>query len=240
MELLEELRELKAPNAVMETFDSFARAYGAISSCYAYLDVDGKKHAWSSTSADFRELYSAHEFDKADPEFRKDTRPFSSVGFRLSNGFPGLEGDREANRLYEEARAFGYTGELFVPDQSPEGLREFATINIITNIPYRRVANWMDSEGATLRLAAVSVLARMRDIRRNDAAPAFELSPREIEVLRLLSRGYRVAAIAGELDLSTKTVDFHISNARHRMKAKTRDHAVAIALSNGLLHPRSI
>ncbi len=240
MELIEALNESQTPAEAMQAFDSFARDFGADSTCYGYLDADGKKHAWSSTAADWRKQYSANRLDKADPEFRVETRPFSGMGFRMSDGFPGLERDEEANRLYAEARLYGFTGELFVPDQSPEGLRDFATINVLTSLPNRSLKKWIKNEGAKLRLAGVSVAARIRELRVSDTTPQLELSPREVEVLRLLSRGLRVARIAESMELSNKTVEFHISNARRRLNAKTRDQAMAIALSRGLLHMRTI
>ena len=240
MDLIEALNEAQTPAAAMRAFDSFAREFGADSTCYGYLDAEGKKHAWSSTAAAWRDRYSANGLDKADPEFRVETRPFSGTGFRMSDGFPGLERDEEANQLYSEARLYGFTGELFVPDQSPDGLRDFATINVLTSLPNRSLKKWIQNEGTKLRLAGISVAARIRELRVDDSTSQLELSPREIEVLQLLSRGLRVARIAEKLELSNKTVEFHISNARRRLNAKTRDQAIAIAVSRGLLHMRSI
>lgn len=48
------------------------------------------------------------------------------------------------------------------------------------------------------------------------------LSEREIEVLRLLAAGKRAEEIAGELDVSQKTIENHLSNITNKLGAKDR------------------
>jgi DNA-binding NarL/FixJ family response regulator len=56
------------------------------------------------------------------------------------------------------------------------------------------------------------------------------LSPREREVLDLLSKGLNGEEIAARLVLSPETVRTHVRNAMEKLEAKTRVHAVAIAI----------
>ena len=60
------------------------------------------------------------------------------------------------------------------------------------------------------------------------------LSRREVEVLRLLSRGYTNKRIAEELVLSTKTVARHISNIFGKIEVDNRSGATAYAFEHGL------
>ena len=57
-----------------------------------------------------------------------------------------------------------------------------------------------------------------------------ELSPREREVLDLLARGLNGAQAAQRLFLSPETVRSHVRNAMTKLEARTRVHAVALAL----------
>jgi DNA-binding NarL/FixJ family response regulator len=59
------------------------------------------------------------------------------------------------------------------------------------------------------------------------------LSPREREVLALLSRGLSGEEAARELYLSSETVRTHVRNAMTKLGASTRVHAVALALQRG-------
>jgi DNA-binding CsgD family transcriptional regulator len=67
----------------------------------------------------------------------------------------------------------------------------------------------------------------------NDAEP--HLTAREIECLSALADGLSSEAIASHLQISIPTVAMHLTNARHKLNAKSREHAVAIALRTGLL-----
>ena len=61
------------------------------------------------------------------------------------------------------------------------------------------------------------------------------LSPREREVMALLARGLKGPQIAERLGISPDTVRTHIENAMQRLEARTRVHAIAIALQHGLI-----
>jgi DNA-binding NarL/FixJ family response regulator len=61
------------------------------------------------------------------------------------------------------------------------------------------------------------------------------LTPREREVLRLLSDGHANDAIGAQLGISTETVRTHIRKAMAKLDADTRTHAVATALRQSLI-----
>jgi DNA-binding NarL/FixJ family response regulator len=59
------------------------------------------------------------------------------------------------------------------------------------------------------------------------------LSPREREILGLLSQGLSGEQAADKLFLSSETVRTHVRNAMSKLNASTRVHAVALALQRG-------
>lgn len=65
--------------------------------------------------------------------------------------------------------------------------------------------------------------------------PEDELSPREMEILLLLSEGLKNAAIAKELYISEATVRFHVGNILRKLGAANRAQSVRIALERGLI-----
>ena len=62
-----------------------------------------------------------------------------------------------------------------------------------------------------------------------------DLTPRELDVLRLIRDGHRNKQIADQLSISETTVNFHIKNIVEKLQANDRTHAVTIALRRGLL-----
>jgi DNA-binding CsgD family transcriptional regulator len=64
-----------------------------------------------------------------------------------------------------------------------------------------------------------------------------EITEREQEILRLVAMGEPVEEIADRLFLSPHTVRTHIRNARLKLGAKSRAHAIALAFGAGLFGP---
>lgn len=62
-----------------------------------------------------------------------------------------------------------------------------------------------------------------------------DLTPRELEVLQLVSEGCKNKLIADRLSISENTVHFHIKNIIDKLGANDRTHALTIAVRRGLL-----
>lgn len=61
------------------------------------------------------------------------------------------------------------------------------------------------------------------------------LTPREVEVLRLLADGLANKEIAGRLAISDHTVKFHVAAILNKLHAASRAEAVAIGMRAGLI-----
>jgi DNA-binding NarL/FixJ family response regulator len=86
------------------------------------------------------------------------------------------------------------------------------------------------------QLGAAPDLARLEAIAHGDAATrAHGLTARELEVLRLLATGTTNRVIAGELFVTVKTVDRHVSNIFTKLGVSSRAAATAYAYRHRLL-----
>jgi DNA-binding NarL/FixJ family response regulator len=74
-----------------------------------------------------------------------------------------------------------------------------------------------------------------RDVLTPHGLNASGLTPREIDVLRLMADGLDTNEIAGELCYSERTVKNVIYGVTHRLKLRNRSHAVAYALRSGMI-----
>ena len=63
-----------------------------------------------------------------------------------------------------------------------------------------------------------------------------QLSPRELDILRLLCDGHSYKTAAGALSISTDTVRFHIRNVYRKLHVHSKSEAVLRALRSGLFH----
>ena len=61
------------------------------------------------------------------------------------------------------------------------------------------------------------------------------LTPREIEVLRLIAAGKANKLVASDLSITEETVKGHVKNILSKLGASDRTHAVTIALKRGII-----
>jgi two-component system, NarL family, response regulator NreC len=67
------------------------------------------------------------------------------------------------------------------------------------------------------------------------AGPPDDLTPRELEVLRLIALGHTNVEIGGQLFLSVRTVESHRAHIQEKLRRSTRAELVRYALGHGLL-----
>jgi DNA-binding NarL/FixJ family response regulator len=87
--------------------------------------------------------------------------------------------------------------------------------------------------------AAVQALVRdyLERASRGEAAPEDPLSPRELEVVKLIAEGLTSEEIAEQLFISKKTVDRHRANVLEKLGMRNRVELTRYAIRRGLVTP---
>ena len=87
--------------------------------------------------------------------------------------------------------------------------------------------------------AAVQALVRdyLDRASRGEETPEDPLSPRELEVVKLIAEGYTSEEIAGQLFISKKTVDRHRANMLEKLGMRNRVELTRYAIRRGLVEP---
>jgi DNA-binding CsgD family transcriptional regulator len=147
-----------------------------------------------------------------------------------------------APTLVRKAREFGFATGIIFPTHGPAG--QWSALTLISS------QGGVDTERAILDTMAEAHLlavyvhdACARIIRRrlegsvsvSQPAPDMALSRRERECLVLAARGKTAAEIGRSLEISERTVTFHLTNARRKLGTASSPHAVVRAVSLGLI-----
>jgi DNA-binding NarL/FixJ family response regulator len=95
------------------------------------------------------------------------------------------------------------------------------------------VAGAVHGEAALSRTMAAYLVEDVRESARGAGTPAptpqrEPLTPRQLEILRLIAAGQTTAEIAGRLYLSPETVRWHVKAILRKLNARTRAEAAAV------------
>jgi DNA-binding NarL/FixJ family response regulator len=101
----------------------------------------------------------------------------------------------------------------------------------------RAVANGDALLAPSITRRLIEEFVRAAPTRTEQPAGLAELTSREVEVLRLIARGFSNAEIAKELFVSETTVKTHVAHVLMKLDVRDRVQAVVLAYESGIVQP---
>jgi DNA-binding NarL/FixJ family response regulator len=101
----------------------------------------------------------------------------------------------------------------------------------------RAVANGDALLAPSITRRLIEEFVRAAPARNDPPAGLEELTAREVEVLRLIARGFSNAEIAKELFVSETTVKTHVAHVLMKLNVRDRVQAVVLAYESGIVQP---
>jgi DNA-binding NarL/FixJ family response regulator len=156
-------------------------------------------------------------------------------------GVDGIEATRQITQEQQPPRVIVLT--TFDRDEYVyEALRAGASAFLLKDAPEHQLlaAIRVVADGGSLFAPSVTrrLIERFADAARPRAAPGLdELTPRELEVLRLVARGLSNAEIAEQLVVSEHTTKTHVSSVLQKLALRNRVQAVVLAYEAGVVRP---
>lgn len=164
-------------------------------------------------------------------------------GIDLANCIDGLAGVAVARRQDERAVRLWAGADLFRADYEISPIQRVERERAMTLVRTRITpADFERAWAAGRRLAqenrddfiAFVVASRAAEPAPPDR-PTFKLTPRQLEVLRLVARGLTDAEVAAELVISPRTVNNHLTTIYQKLDVNSRTAAARMALERGLV-----
>ena len=150
---------------------------------------------------------------------------------------PGLAGPEVAARLQEEGLPVrvlmlsAYTDDHYVYGALDAGAVGYVLKSEAPQVIVEAVRKAAQGESYFSPPVVEKIIARMKG-----EEPEIEaLTDREIEVLRLMAKGWTNARIARELGIRERTVAFHVEKVLAKLGAGNRTEAVVEAIRRGLV-----
>jgi len=147
------------------------------------------------------------------------------------DGVAALEGLRDAG---SEARAIVFTA-YDTDERILRSLRAGARGYLLKGASRQEIFDAVRTVHAGGSLLEPGVTTRLLDHVREGGEQTEPLTPRELEVLALISEGLPNSEIAGQLFVTERTVKFHVSSILAKLGADNRTEAVALAAKRGLI-----
>ena len=197
---------------------------------YHSVNSTGEQYAALTYSPEWVREYLDRDYARIDPVVQSCFRRFHPVQWKQLDW-----SGKAARNFMSEALDAGVGNQgLSVPIRGPSG--QFALFSVSGSDRDDTWESFTREHKAELILVSHYINQRALELERgSDLLESPNLSPRETDALTMLALGYSRAQAAESLSISEHTLRVYIESARFKLAAANTTHAVARALSNGLL-----
>jgi len=119
-----------------------------------------------------------------------------------------------------------YTGDV----QAQRAIKAGAQAYLLKNLLHKELLNTIRTVHAGRKAISPDIAARVAEHSGDEG-----LTPKEIEVLRLIAAGNANKEIAAQLSVTEETVKSRVKNILDKLSANDRTHAVTIGLKRGII-----
>ncbi len=185
-----------------------------------------------STEADLQLVAEASTGQDAVMLHRQHRPDVTLMDLRLPDK-SGIETTREIRNEYPAAKIIAltsYDGDQDIYRALEAGVRGY----LLKEMVHTEVVHAIRIVHAGKRFIPLEVSQQL-----NGFFPEVALTPREIEVLSLVARGFGNKEVGDVLGTAPGTVKAHVQSILSKLGAKDRTHAVTIALRRGIIHLHS-
>ena len=222
----------EAWRATLDVFDrlGFDRVAYGFASHLTNEDGAAGVSMWSNWPDWYARRYTEMGYARHDPSVHHCMVSLAPA-YQGVNHFAGRV-DGVTRQLIDEAAECGVRSGIVIPTRSGPAIAGISFSNRMDIGEFRR---FLGERQAIVRLAAVYAHTRIQALLKSEGAACLHLTPRERECLLWSATGMASKEVARRLGVSPKVIDFHILHACRKLGVVNRTHAVARALTLGLI-----
>jgi DNA-binding CsgD family transcriptional regulator len=196
---------------------------------YHWVNSRGERFGAGTYSQAWVDRYLERDYLRMDPVILGCLQRFDPVDWKELDW-----SSRAARAMLQEAVAFGVGPQGYsIPIRGPAG--QFALFTTADGCTDADWARFIETNQRDLILTAHEFNRKALQFEHVFDLPLPTLSPRELAAMTYIAKGLNRAQAAAEMDISEHTLRVYIEAARHKLGALNTTHAVARALSKGLI-----
>ncbi len=197
---------------------------------YHSVNASGGQYAALTYSPNWVDRYIERGYERVDPVVQGCYKRFTPIDWKALDW-----SGKPARDFMGEAVDAGLGNQGFsIPIRGPSG--QFALFSANQKDKDDSWAKYTDERVGDLILIAHYMNEKALEIEGGPAhGPVRALSPREKDTLTLLALGHNRAGVAEALNISENTLRVYIESARFKLGASNTVHAVAMAVTHGLI-----
>lgn len=229
-QILEGLERADRLTGMQQTTEALRDHYGVGHVVYHWVDSAGDHYGCGTYSVEWRDRYTDQNYQRVDPVIAGCFQRFHPVDWKR------LDWSSKAARTFQaEAVEYGVGNQGYsVPIRGPNG--QFALFTVSDTCDDAVWADFTETHRRDLILIAHMFNQKALELEPERTPEQSQaLSPREIDAITLLAMGYSRAQVAQTLSISEHTLRVYIESARFKLGAMNTTHAVARAMSRGLI-----
>lgn len=228
--LLSALENASEPSELQTIIEELRDYFAVDHIVYHWVSAAGDQYGCGTYSKDWVQRYVDQDYLRIDPVIQGCFQRFHPVDWKRLDWSGKAARAFRKEAIDHDVGNQGYT----VPVRGPNG--QFALFTVSHHCDDDAWAAFTEENRRDLILIAHYFNKKALEFepdRKPDAAQP--LSPREVDALTLLAMGYSRAQVAETLSISEHTLRVYIESARYKLGAINTVHAVAKALSYGLI-----
>jgi len=197
---------------------------------YHWVNSAGERFGAGTYSSEWVDRYLEMEYLRTDPVIFGCFQRFNPVDWKQLDW-----SSKTARAFFQEAVDHGVGNQGYtIPVRGPKGQFAIFTANETTDdVSWEK---FVDENARDLMVVAHEFNKKALEFEIGQTpAKTPSLSPRELSAMTYLAKGFSRAQAADELRISEHTLRVYIEAARHKLGAINTTHAVARAMSSGII-----
>ena len=231
-DLLDSLRQTQSARTFCEMQDAIMTtrdALGVEHAVYHWVNSLGDRYGVGTYSAEWVDRYLERNYLSLDPVVFGCVQSFTPVNWKSVDW-----SSRQAREFLKDAIAHGVGNQGYsIPMRGPAG--QFALFTVSHNCDDPAWSAFIEEHCHPLIIISHEFNKKALEFEPEAALPLPNLSPREVAAITCIAQGMNRAQAALVLRISEHTLRVYIESARNKLGALNTTHAVARALSYGLI-----